>query len=245
MKGAKVGVGRGSKAGRTPHQAQGRPGRAASPRAARPARLAPLRAAPATVRPTEASGPSEPSGPAGTGDWRSTIDGTVDGLGYEVVDVERIGRGLLRVTIDRVPGRAYAQPGEAVIVQDCEAVTRQLRYALEVDGLDYSRLEVSSPGLDRPLKREADFERFSGHDVSLTLKLPFQGRKHFQGRLERGEAGWQLVFEGGKVEQVLSFSLDELREARLVPQLNFKGRQGLGPGPTTPEADSQAGDGKR
>ena len=74
-------------------------------------------------------------------------------------------------------------------------MTRQLQYALEVDGLAYERLEVSSPGLDRPLRREADFERFAGQEVSLTLKLPFQGRKVWKGLLGRADdgSGWTLV----------------------------------------------------
>ncbi len=147
----------------------------------------------------------------------------MEGLYYELVDVERPTRGLLRVTIDRRPGQSYASAGEAVIVEDCEAVTRQLRYALEVDGVDYTRLEVSSPGLDRPLRGPSDFERFCGQAVGLTLKLPFQGRKQFQGVLGRAGEGWQIVFDDGKAEQVLSFSLDEVREARLVPVVNFKG----------------------
>lgn len=154
----------------------------------------------------------------------AAIATTVAGLNYELVDVERAARGLLRVTIDRMPGHAYDPPGEFVTVEDCEAVTRQLQYVLEVEGLDYARLEVSSPGLDRPLKTEADYGRFAGQDVNLALKAPFQGRKHWQGRLERAEAGWRLVFKDGKAEQVLGFAFDEVREARLVPVVNFKGR---------------------
>lgn len=164
--------------------------------------------------------------------WREAIVATVGGLGFDLVDVERAPRGLLRITIDRQPGRAYAVPSEFVLVEDCEQVTRQLQYALEVEGLEYSRLEVSSPGLDRPLKTEADYERFAGQAVSLVLKAPFQGRKSWQGVLQRSEAaadgasaGWSLVFKDGKAEQVLGFMFDEVREARLVPVVDFKGRQ--------------------
>ncbi len=173
--------------------------------------------------PAQAATPFEP-----TGDWRAAVRGTVEGLRYELVEVERVPRGLLRVTIDRRPGEAYAAPGEAITVDDCEAVTRQLQYVLEVDGVDYARLEVSSPGLDRPLRSEADYERFAGLAVNLTLKEPFQGRKHFQGPLSRGPNGWQITFEDGKAKlaQVLSFTLDEVREARLVPVVDFKGRKG-------------------
>lgn len=150
------------------------------------------------------------------------------GLHYALVEVERSGRGLLRVTIDRVPGQRYPTgDGDALTVDDCEAVTRQLQYALEVDGIDYDRLEVSSPGLDRPLRTAADFERHVGAEITLALKAPLGGRKHFRGRLQPGVEGsgdWGLVFHDGKAEQLLGFALDELREARLVPVLDFKGR---------------------
>ena len=179
--------------------------------------------------------------------WREVIERTVQGLGYEVVDVERAPRGLLQVFIDRVPGRVYATgPSESVTVEDCEQVTRQLRYALEVDAVDYARLEVSSPGLDRPLRRPADYARFAGLTVSLTLKIPFQGRKSYKGVLGSadpvaGQDRWALVFSDGKGEQVLAFALNEVREARLVPVLDFKGRHGrpvdVEPAATGPEVD--------
>ncbi len=162
--------------------------------------------------------------------WREAIERTVQGLHYELVDVERAARGLLRIYIDRLPEHAYAgAESEFVTVEDCERVTRQLQYSLEVDGVDYARLEVSSPGLDRPLRREADYLRFVGQAVSITLKEPFEGRKGFKGLLARAEApaeGWSLTFVAGKAEQVLGFSLEEVREARLVPVLDFKGRRG-------------------
>jgi ribosome maturation factor RimP len=163
--------------------------------------------------------------------WREATDQTVTGLGYELVDIERSAKGLLRVYIDRIPGKAYAGgEGEFVTVEDCEQVTRQLQYVLEVDGVEYSRLEVSSPGLDRPLRREADYQRFAGQEISVTLKAPFQGRKVWKGRLEAAEGGgWVLHFHDGKADQVLAFALDEVREARLVPVLDFKGRRGSKP----------------
>ena len=178
--------------------------------------------------------------------WREAIGVTVTGLGYELVDVERGQRGLLRVTIDRIPGRSYgtrraprtaedaAPPllddGEFVTVEDCEQVTRQLQYVLQVEGLDYARLEVSSPGLDRPLRSEGDLQRFEGSELSITLKAPFEGRKIWQGVLQHGvEGSWQLVFSEGskqqRVERALGFRLDEVREAHLVPVVDFKGRK--------------------
>ncbi len=174
--------------------------------------------------------------------WQAAIERTVTGLGYDLVDVERSARGLLRVSIDRMPGDPG---GEFITVDDCEKVTRQLQHVLEVEGCAYERLEVSSPGLDRPLKKAADYVRFAGEQVELTLKLPFQGRKKYAGVLlandKAGEAesGWRLVFDEGKGEQALDFSLEEVREARLVPVVDFKGRR-FAPAPVEPAGDAPA-----
>ena len=183
---------------------------------------------------TGSSTPRHDSAPAGVRvGWREAIAATVSGLGFDLVDVERAQRGPLRIFMDRLPGHAYSMPGEFITVDDCEQVTRQLQYVLEVEGLEYSRLEVSSPGLDRPLKTEADFQRFAGQAVNVMLKLPFKGRKGWQGVLTRAESaegepaasGWSLLFKDGKAEQVLGFKFDEVREARLVPVVDFKGRK--------------------
>jgi ribosome maturation factor RimP len=174
---------------------------------------------------------------------------TVAGLGYELVELERSAGGTLRVTID-FPW----QPGEerSVNVEDCERVTRQLQYTLEVEEVDYKRLEVSSPGIDRPLRNEQDFERYAGEVVDITLKAPMgaaaagqvaPNRRKFRGTLEKADAGWQLTWSdepepkpGQKVSrkkepaplQVLGFTLDELKEARLAPIVDFKGRKRAG-----------------
>src|SRR3990167_9869312 len=127
---------------------------------------------------------------------QDALERTVAGLGYDLVDVERSAGGLLRVTIDRLPAQAYSTgPGEAVLVEDCEIVTRQLQYVLEVEAVDYNRLEVSSPGLDRPLKKLADWQRFVGSDVEVTLREPFQNRRKWRGVLEAGggDVAWRLV----------------------------------------------------
>jgi ribosome maturation factor RimP len=178
------------------------------------------------------------------------VEQTVAGLGYQLVEIERSAGGLLRVTID-LPWNPGAE--QFVNVEDCEKVTRQLQFALEVEGTEYKRLEVSSPGIDRPLRSEPDFERFAGELVDITLKAPMgaaaggqvaANRKKFRGRLERAQAGgWQIVWSdeppvlpGRKVSRkkepaplrVLGFSLDELKEARLAPIVNFKGRQSGG-----------------
>jgi ribosome maturation factor RimP len=173
--------------------------------------------------------------------WQAAVERTVSGMGYDLVDLERSAGGLLRVTIDRRADGSYADGGDAVTVEDCEAVTRQLQYLLEVEQCDYARLEVSSPGLDRPLKSPGDYARFAGAPVDLTLKLPFQGRKKYRGTLlARDDGGWRLLIAPpeapaqparGKVkppdapQQVLDFVYDEVREARLVPVVDFKGRR--------------------
>ena len=179
---------------------------------------------------------------------QQTIDDTVRGLGYDLVEIERSAGGLLRVTID-FPWSADAQPAP-ITVEDCERVTRQLQYVLEVEGADYRRLEVSSPGIDRPLRNVQDFERFTGEVVDLTLKAPIgtsaeglvsANRKKFRGALQKGvDGGWQIVWRdeapvkpGQRVsakrpqapEQVLGFTLDELSSARLAPLVDFKGRK--------------------
>lgn len=154
--------------------------------------------------------------------WQTLVENTVLGLGYDFVECERSAGGLLRVFVDRVAGDPR---GEFITVDDCEKVTRQLQYVLEVENVDYQRLEVSSPGLDRLLRMPADFQRFAGREVDVTLKLAFQNRKKYRGVLEAQGAGWRLVFHDGKQDQALDFSLDEVREARLVPVIDFKGRR--------------------
>lgn len=159
--------------------------------------------------------------------WQQAVERTVTGLGYELVDLERSGGGLLRAFIDRVPGHAYPTGDSVcVTVDDCEAVTRQLQHVLEVEQCDYTRLEFSSPGLDRPLKREADYARFVGAAVDLTLKLPLAGRKKYQGVLAARDGGWRLQLAPSAKDQppqALDFVLDEVREARLVAVVDFKG----------------------
>ena len=165
--------------------------------------------------------------------WQAAVETTVTGLGYELVDCERSAGGLLRVSIDKLPDQVAA--GEVITVDDCERVTRQLQYVLEVEAVDYQRLEVSSPGMDRPLKKASDYARFAGQEIVLTLKVPFQGRKRYQGILAAEGEGWRIVLSDptsdSKVDQAMDFSLDEVREARLVPVTPFKGRNSGGQKP--------------
>jgi ribosome maturation factor RimP len=192
--------------------------------------------------------------------WQSAVERTVTGLGYDLVDAEKSAGGLLRVFIDNLP------PSDVFItVDDCEKVTRQLQHVLEVEGCAYERLEVSSPGLDRPLKKAADYARFAGQQIEITLKLPFKGRKKFSGELQAlgsaDGAAWRLVLDAPKptrgvkraaaaatppeMDQALDFSLDEVREAHLVPVVDFKGRRFAAPeavaGAALPEDETDGG----
>jgi ribosome maturation factor RimP len=190
--------------------------------------------------------------------WQETVEQTVTGLGFDLVDLERSAGGLLRVTIDwpwAPPAEGQVAVERFVTVEDCEKITRQLQYLLEVEGLDYRRLEVGSPGIDRPLRREIDYIRFEGQVVDLTLKAPIgvtgsdvaANRKKFRGTLERAADGvqWQLVWSdapepkpGQRVSkkrtppplQALTFALADVQQARLAPIVNFKGRQAPGAG---------------
>ena len=195
---------------------------------------------------------------------QQVVEQIVTGLGYDLVEIERSAGGLLRVTIDLPwvqPAADAPAPAveQFVTVEDCEKVTRQLQFALEVDGAEYKRLEVSSPGIDRPLRHEQDFVRFEGSVIDVTLRAPIgvaaaagqvnATRKKFRGTLERAEAGgWQIVWSdeplvkpGQRVSkkrvpaplQALGFTLDEVRDVRLASIVDFKGRAGkAGPTPT-------------
>lgn len=193
-------------------------------------------------RDQEASRPAGQAAGQRTG-WLALVEGTVTGLGYDLVECVRSGRGLLQVFIDRMPEDPN---GEFITVDDCEKVTRQLQYLLEVEGVPYERLEVSSPGLDRPLTRPEHYRRFAGQEVEITLKVAFQNRKKYRGVLEaaEGDEAWRLVWSEGKVEQALGFTLDEVREARLVPVVDFKGRRFQTP-PAAPAADPAAPDAEK
>jgi ribosome maturation factor RimP len=132
---------------------------------------------------------------------------TLEGLGYELVDLELSRSGLVRVFIDAPAG---------ITVKDCERVSRHLTQAFAVEGIDYERLEVSSPGLDRPLKRIEDYRRFEGRDASIRLKLPRDGQRRFEGTLAGVEGERVLVeIEGVRME----FAFADIDRARLVPDV--------------------------
>jgi ribosome maturation factor RimP len=177
---------------------------------------------------------------------RELIEPTISGLGYELVEVERAAHGLLRVTVDT------QSAGGGVGLDDCERISRQLTHLMAVEQIDYERLEVSSPGLDRPLVRPRDFVRFAGSPVRVQLKEALQGRRRFQGMLLglEGESGAERVRlavgfadrasagartgtarkrkparpEAAQPQDTLELPLAAIEKARLVPQFDFRGR---------------------
>lgn len=157
---------------------------------------------------------------------QALIEKTVSGLGYELVELERAGRGLLRVYIDFSPEEAAKG---AITVSDCEKVSHQLSHVLTVENVNYDRLEISSPGLDRPLKKLSDYVRFAGHEAVVKLRVPIQGtsnRKTYQGILHEPEGNnLRLEFEGKEGTAMLEFVLADVDKARLVPQVDFRSRK--------------------
>jgi ribosome maturation factor RimP len=137
------------------------------------------------------------------------VEPVVTGMGYELVDVQASSGGrLLRLFIDKSGG---------VGLEDCAAVSRQLSRVFEVEGIDYERLEVSSPGLDRPLRKGSDFARFAGRKAEVRMRTPdATGRRRFVGVLVGAEGGRvQMELEG----QTVALALADVERARLVPEL--------------------------
>ena len=145
-------------------------------------------------------------------DLNALLEKTVVGLGFELVDVELSPRGrTIRVFID-APAREHG-----VDVDDCARVSNQLQRVLEVENVDYDRLEVSSPGLDRVVKKAADFERFAGQDIQIKLRIPQGGRRNFQGELlgcKDGKVGLRLEKDAVELE------FNNIEKARLVPRFD-------------------------
>ena len=138
------------------------------------------------------------------------VEPAVTGMGYELVDVQASNGGrLLRVFIDKPGG---------VTVDDCAAVSRQLSRVLPVEGVDYDNLEVSSPGLDRPLRKAGDFTRFAGQKAEVRMRTPdAAGRRKFVGVLRGAEAGRLSMELDGQT--TVALALDDLERAKLIPEL--------------------------
>ena len=141
-------------------------------------------------------------------DLQQLLESTLAGLGYEFVDLERSGKGkLLRVYIDKPGG---------INVDDCAKVSNHLSRMLTVENIAYDRLEISSPGLDRMLRKEQDFVRFAGHKARIKVRVPIGGQRNFVGVLGQTREGKVEIEVDGKV---LSLDLANLDKARLVPAL--------------------------
>ena len=141
-------------------------------------------------------------------DFGRLLDTTVTGLGYELVEVQRSAKGaLLRVFIDKPGG---------ISVDDCANVSQHLSRLLAVEGVNYDRLEVSSPGLDRALYKEQDFVRFAGAKARVKLRVAVNGQRNFTGTLGAVNDGKVELEVDGKL---VAFELSNLDNARLVPNI--------------------------
>ena len=136
------------------------------------------------------------------------LESTLRGMGYELGELEQLARGkLLRIFVDKEGG---------INIDDCVAISNHLSRLLVVENIDYGRLEVSSPGLDRPLRKEADFLRFKGETIKVKLRVSLQGQRNFVGVLRDINDGIiKLEVEG----KLLDLELSNLGKARLVPKL--------------------------
>ncbi|PKO92420.1 MAG: ribosome maturation factor RimP [Betaproteobacteria bacterium HGW-Betaproteobacteria-10] len=145
-------------------------------------------------------------------DLNTLIETTVVGLGYELVDVEMSPRGrTVRVFID-LPGN-----DKGIDVEDCAKVSNQLSRVFEVENIDFDHLEISSPGLDRVVKKAADFERFAGQEIQIKVRIPQDGRRNFQGELlgcKDGKVGLRLEKDDVELE------FNNIEKARLVPRFD-------------------------
>ena len=200
------------------------------------------------VRGKDGSGGGRAGGPVAL---HALVEASLEGMGYELVELERGAGGVLKVTLD-TPGGT-----RPVMIDDCERVSRQLAHVFTVENVDYGRLEVGSPGVDRRLSRRRDFERFTGVQVDIRLRALLDGRRNLRGRLAGvggDEASPSVRLElapprapgdgarrraagkaaAGKVKgkanavdaappQVVELALSGIESARLVPELNFRG----------------------
>lgn len=152
------------------------------------------------------------------------IDKTVAGLGFELVEFEASPRArLLRVFIDKPEGDK-----SGITVEDCAIVSKQLSRVFTVENVDYDRLEISSPGMDRPLIKADDFRRFAGAEVQIKLRIPVGTQRNFSGVLEGlvEPVGESAVEPSSKIPSIAlraedgrhEFAIDNIDRARLIPK---------------------------
>lgn len=177
--------------------------------------------------------------------WR-LIEPPIEGAGLELVELQwnREAEGwVMRVFIDRPAGPKVPGGGEAdgsvfepmfVSHEDCEQVSRDLSATLDVaDCIHHAyRLEVSSPGIDRPLRRERDFARFAGQKAKIRTIDPVEGRRNFSGVLAGAREGRvQIDCE----DRSYQLPLDIIVRANLVPDWEAEFRRSAGEGPAVPK----------
>ena len=144
-------------------------------------------------------------------DLNALLERTLPALGYELVDLEMSPKGrLVRVFIDQPKG---------VGVEDCAKVSHHLTRLFAVENVDFDRLEVSSPGLDRPLRKAADYVRFAGQEAKLTLREPVEGARRLKGILRGLEGDAALVETDAGVRAI---PLGDIEKARLVPKIEWR-----------------------
>jgi ribosome maturation factor RimP len=141
-------------------------------------------------------------------DLYGLIEKTVTQLGYELTDLEVSNRGkLLRLFIDKPEG---------ITIDDCVLISNQLGNVLAVENdVDYDRLEVSSPGLDRALKKESDFVWFVESRATVKVRMPIEGRKNFLGTLKGVVDGDLMIDVEGLI---IKIDLNNIDKARLAPE---------------------------
>jgi ribosome maturation factor RimP len=139
------------------------------------------------------------------------LERTLVPMGYELVDLELSPKGRsIRLFIDKPQG---------VNVDDCARVSNHLTRLFTVENVDFERLEVSSPGLDRPVKKAADFERFAGEEAELRLHVPVESARKLKGVL-RGCADGVVTVETAR--GLITIPLADIDRARLVPRIEWR-----------------------
>lgn len=140
-------------------------------------------------------------------DLPARLEPVLTGLGYELVMLERAGRGLVRLFIDKPGG---------ITIDDCVKVSNHLTHLFTVENIDFDRLEVSSPGLDRPLVKPQDYARFAGEPVTLKLRVPMNNRRRLSGQLVGLEDETvKLIVDGSE----MLVDLRNVELARLKPMV--------------------------
>ena len=143
-------------------------------------------------------------------DMIKIIEETVAGLGYDVVDIENTPK-ILRIYIDTLNADSN------INIDDCVTVSNQLTRIFEVENIEYNRLEVSTPGIDRPLKKYSHYIKFIGHEACITFRQTFENKKRYTGIIlqPKNDQTLCLQVENNQVIFVIDFTIDEVEKAKL------------------------------